>query len=138
MKKIIYLITAFAILGSIGCKKKIEDAQEDIVIKAMTDGEWKVTNFILNGDDKTADFATYKFKYYANKTVDAIKNNSVEKLGVWDGNASAKTTYANFSGVSVPLSLINGTWNITRNGWTYVEATQTVGADTKNMRLDKL
>jgi dipeptidyl-peptidase-4 len=35
------------------------------------------------------------------------------------------------------VTLINGTWNITRNSWTYVEATQTIGADVKVMRLDK-
>jgi hypothetical protein len=79
----------------------------------------------------------YKFKYYSNKTVDAINNGTVERTGNWDGNADARTTWANFTGAPHPISLINGTWNITRNSWTYVEASQTLGADTKMMRLDK-
>ena len=115
----------------------MKNIQEDLVIKAMTDGQWVITSFTLNGSNITPDFAVYKFKYYSNKTVDALNNGTVEKTGNWDGNASAMTTWANFSGVAHPLSLINGTWNITRNSWTFVEARQTNGADTKTMRLDK-
>lgn len=121
-----------------GCKKKVEKIQEDLVIKAMTDGEWKITSFSLNTNIITTDFANYKFKYYANKTVDAIKNGMVEQTGTWDGNASSMTTSANFSSPPYPLTLINGSWHITKNSWTYVEATQTIGSDTKLMRLDKL
>lgn len=103
----------------------------------MTDGQWKVTNFKLNGTDITADFANYKFKYYSDKTVDAINNGTVEKTGQWDGNSANNTTWANFTGAVYPLSLINGTWHIDRNSWTYVEASQTIGSDTRIMRLDK-
>ena len=128
---------AIAVLLCTSCKKAIQNIQEDLVIKAMTDGQWAVTNFVLNGTTITGDFSQYKFKYYSNKTVDAIKNGTVEITGQWDGNASANTTWANFNSPPYPLTLINGTWNITRNSWTYVEATQTIGADTKVMRLDK-
>ena len=137
MKKNPVLIFAFLLLVLAGCKKSIEEKQEDLVIKAMTDGHWIVTNFVLNGSNITPDFATYKFKYYSNKTVDAINNGIVERTGQWDGNASNNTTWANFTGAGYPLNLINGTWHIDRNSWTYVEASQTSGADTKIMRLDK-
>lgn len=133
----IFVILILTVLLS-GCKKTIEQVQEDLVLKAMTDGQWKITNFILDGSSKTADFANYKFKYYSNKTVDAFNNGVVEKRGTWDGNASTMTTSANFSGAVNPLDLINGNWNITKNSWTYVEATQNIGANTKFMRLDKL
>lgn len=122
-----------------GCKKAIQKAQEDLVIKAMVDGQWKISEFTQNGNDITSSFATYKFQYYENKTVDAINNGTVEKTGTWDGNASTMTTSANFAGVvSPPLGLINGTWQINNSGWTYVKATQIVGTETKTMRLDKL
>lgn len=135
--KLLLSLTLVVFLSS-SCKKTIQNIQEDLVIKAMTDGQWSVTNFVLNGTNITSDFSSYKFKYYNNpKNVDAIKNGSVEMTGQWDGNSSANTTWANFTGASYPLSLINGTWNITRNSWTYVEATQTSGGDTKVMRLDK-
>ena len=134
MKKILLLVL---VTGSIACKKAIENVQEDLVIKAMTDGKWKVTSFTTNGTNVTADFTNYRFKYYSNKTVDALNNNVVEKTGNWDGNAATMTTSASFTGAVYPLQLVNGSWHIDRNSWTYVEATQTSGPDTKTMRLDK-
>ena len=121
-----------------GCQKLIEKAQEDAVIKAMTDGRWKITTFTHNGVDITGSFSTYKFQYYSNKTVDAFNNDVVEKTGTWDGNASTMTTSANFVNAINPLSLINGNWHIDDNSWTYVKATQNIGGETKFMRLDKL
>ncbi|MES1225717.1 MAG: hypothetical protein ABUT20_60125 [Bacteroidota bacterium] len=135
MKKIVPFIAFIIFLN--GCKKTIENIQEDLVIKAMTDGQWAVTSFTKNGANITVDFSPYKFKYYSNKTVDAIKNGSVEKTGNWDGDANSMTTSANFSNAVYPLNLINGSWHIDNNSWTFVVATQTIGSETKTMRLDK-
>ena len=135
MKKLYTLFLLVLILGS--CKKAVEKVGEDLVIKAMTDGQWKITKFTQNGTDITNNFSGYKFQYYANKTVDAILNGTTERTGSWDGNASAMTTWADFPAAPSPISLINGTWNITKNSWTYVEATQNSGGDTKTLRLDK-
>ena len=126
------------ILINLSCKKAKESIYEDLVIKAMTNGQWVVTSFTLNGTNITSDFSGYKFQYYSNKTVDAIKNGTVEKTGTWDGNASTMTTSANFPSAVNPLLMINGNWSIVNNSWTFVVATQTVGTDVKNMRLDKL
>lgn len=137
MKPIVITLSAI-LLGFTQCKKTIENVQEDLVIKAMTDGQWGITSFVYNGSNITTDFSGFLFKYKNNpKKVDAIKNGSVQQTGDWSGDASSLTTWANFSGASYPLSLINGTWNITRNSWTYVEATQNIGSETKFMRLDK-
>jgi hypothetical protein len=132
-KNVLFLL----IIMLAGCEKATQNAQEDLVIKAMTDGRWIVTSFTLNGSPITSDFANYKFKYYSNKTVDAINNGTVEKTGTWDGNSSTMTTSANFIGAAYPLTLINGNWHIDRNSWTYVEASQAVGSETKTMRLGK-
>jgi hypothetical protein len=48
------------------------------------------------------------------------------------------TTFANFPGATAPISLINGTWSIQSNTWTYVIATQSGPGGEKTMRLDKL
>ncbi|MCX8020664.1 MAG: hypothetical protein N2747_09250 [Chitinophagaceae bacterium] len=119
------------------CNKNSQGTLEDLVIKAMTDGQWKITNFSVNGNNITNQFGEYRFKYYSNRTVDAIKNGLVEQTGQWDGNSSTMTTWANFPNAAIPLSLINGYWKILRNSWTYVEASQTSGSETKLMRLDK-
>lgn len=134
-RNLLLLLLLPGLLGS--CEKTKENIQEDLVLKAMTDGQWKITNFVHNGLNITADYANYRFKYYSNKTVDALNNGTVEKTGNWDGNAATMTTWANFTGAVYPLSLINGNWQITRNSWTFVEATQTIGVETRQMRLDK-
>ena len=135
MKRLIPLFLIMILLGS--CDKAVEKIGEDLVIKAMTDGQWKITKFTQNSTDITSSFSSYKFQYYSNKTVDAILNGTTERSGVWDGNASTMTTSANFAGAPNPISLINGTWNITDSGWTYVEAKQTNGTEVKTLRLDK-
>jgi hypothetical protein len=135
MKKIAALAVLIVLLA--GCKKNTEAAQEDLVIQAMTNGQWAVTNFTQNGTNITPDFAFYKFKYYSNKTVDAINNGTVEKTGTWDGNSATMTTSASFTSPVYPLGLINGTWHIDNSSWTFVVATQTNGSETKTMRLDK-
>ena len=136
MKKIIVVICA-ALLFNCSCQKSIETVTQDLVVQAMTNGQWVITRFTQNNTDITSGFSSYKFQYHSNKTVDAIKNGAIERTGNWDGNAVAMTTWADFPGATNPISLINGTWNITRNSWTYVEATQTNGTEIKTLRLDK-
>ena len=135
MKNFVLFIAIIILLGS--CKKKIEDIQQDLVIKAMTDGQWVITNFTQNSNNITSAFTPYKFKYYSNKTVDAIKNGTLEKTGNWDGNATNLTTWADFPSATYPLALINGTWHIDNNSWTFVVASQVNGSETKTMRLEK-
>ena len=135
MKRLLTVLVALVLLT--GCKKAIQKQQEDLVIKAMTDGKWIITSFTQNGNNITSDFSGYKFQYYSNKTVDAIFNGSVERTGNWDGSATDMTTWASFSGSTYPITLINGTWHIDNNSWTFVVATQTNGSETKTMRLEK-
>jgi len=133
-----FTLSMLVLLLFSGCKKSMEKVAEDIVVKAMTDGQWKMTRFIESGNDKTSDFSTYKFQFYDNKTVDGIKNGSVEKSGTWNGDAPSMSISANFTNATYPLTLINGTWLITNNSWTFVEAKQTTGTEIKTLRLDKL
>lgn len=120
----------------LGCKKKSE-IQEDLVILAMTTGQWKMTLFTEGGTDRTAEFSTYRFKYNTNNTVDAIRNGTIEKSGTWNGSASTMSISAEFPNANQPLVSINGTWNITRNSWTYVEAGHIQNGQQKTLRLDK-
>ena len=117
------------------CKKK-SAIQEDLVILAMTTGQWKVTSFVDGGVDRTTEFASYRFKYYSNNTVDAVSNGTVQKTGTWNGSASTMSISADFPNAVQPLVLINGNWNITRNSWTYVEAGQSQNGQQKTLRLD--
>jgi hypothetical protein len=129
----IFLLMTFCLLG---CKKASE-IQEDLVILAMTTGQWKMTSFTEGGVDRTADFANYRFKYNTNNTVDAIRNGAIEKSGTWNGSASTMSISAEFTNANQPLVSINGSWNITRNGWSFVEAGQVQNGVQKTLRLDK-
>jgi len=136
MKKVIIALSLAFLLA--GCKKSIEKIKENAVISAMTDGQWVITNFVNNGNVITSDFSTYKFQYYSNRTVDAINNGVVEKTGTWDGDASTMTITANFQNAGPTLALINGSWHIDNNSWTFVVASQISGGQTKTLRLEKL
>jgi hypothetical protein len=136
MKKILLIILiCFAFTN---CKKAIENVQEDALIQIMTNGQWSVTSFKKGIDDVTADFSGYKFQFKSNRTVDAIKNNIVEKTGTWDGNAYNRSIIYNFANATNPLLLLNGTFIITDSGLSYVEANQTVNGEVRMLRLDKI
>jgi hypothetical protein len=137
MKKL-YIVLFAVLLAVTGCKKNIEKIAEDMVMKAMTDGQWIITSFTQNGNDITTDFTGYKFKYYENRTVDAIKNDILERTGTWNGDAATMTTSANFTGAPNPIALINGSWKITNSTWTTVEANQTNGTEVKTLKLKKI
>lgn len=139
MRKIIFSIPALLFfLVTVGCKKTIDKIKENAVISAMTDGQWIITNFKKDGTVITSDFTGYKFQYYSNRTVDAIKNGVVEKTGTWDGDATTMIITANFSNSVPPLSLLNGAWHVDNNSWTFVEASQNTSTETKSLRLEKL
>src|SRR5437868_284082 len=124
-------------LGLFSCKKAVENAAQNAILNAMTDGQWVVTSFTTNGTDITSDFTGYKFQYHRDYTVDAIKNGSIEKTGTWQADAAAMNISGNFPNATNPLLLINGVWHITDNSWTYVKATMTLGSETRTLRLDK-
>jgi len=136
MKKVIIAFSVVLLLG--GCKKTIDKLKENAVISAMTDGQWVITNFVNNGIVITPDFSAYKFQFYSNQTVDAINNGVVEKTGSWDGDATTMTITADFPNSGLTLTLINGTWHIDNNSWTFVVASQNSTGETKALRLEKL
>lgn len=107
------------------------------MIKAMTDGQWRLTKFTQAGEDKTASYVPYRFQFYSNNAVDALYNGTVEKKGTWSADAAAQTMTASFANAGSLLAMLNGTWKITNNSWTFVEATQTVNNEVLTLRLEK-
>jgi lipopolysaccharide export LptBFGC system permease protein LptF len=130
----IYTLILLSVLC--GCSK--EQMVKNAVIDAMTSGQWKVVNFKNDNNDVTTDFATYKFQFKDNLTVDAINNSIVENTGTWTADGNARTISSTFKNANATISLLNGTWQITDNSWTYVVANQTVNGTIKSLRLEKL
>ena len=131
------LVALIGLVVLAGCKKIKENIQEDMVIRAMTDGQWRVSIFIKGSENKTADFASYRFQFRSNKTVEAINNGNKEKTGNWEADPNNRTITSNFSNATATVMLLNGTWRITSNSWDFVEATQTVNNEVLKLRLDK-
>jgi len=130
----------FLALSSFGCiKHAIEQKQEDLVVKAVTDGQWKVVWYHCNGQ-YVSDFVPYAFQFKTNNTVDAINNGTVEKTGSWQASAESKTITSNFSNTnSYALLLLNYTWTITGSTWTSVNARRVnAPGDTCFMHMEKL
>jgi len=134
MKQLLIIISLACLTG---CKKVIEKKAETAIMNAMTDGQWVITTFISNGTNITTDFSAYRFQYFSNYTVNAIKSGTVENTGNWEGDVNTMSIFANFPNATDPLLLLNGTWHVTDNSWTYVKATMTVGSETRTLRLDK-
>jgi hypothetical protein len=134
------IILSLAVLTLLffGCKKTIREAQEDFVVNAMTNGQWMVKSYLKGSTDVTSSFSSYKFQFKENRTVDAIKDNITEKTGTWDANAADMSITANYSTQIEPLSLLNGTWVIVKNSLSYVEASMTIGNETRFLRLEKI
>jgi hypothetical protein len=140
-KNLLPIILLFIIVATSSCKKAIEkvieEKQEDYVILAMTNGIWKMSWF-KEDSLLVNDFNGFEFKYYADYTVDGIDPNGIIKKGIWSGNGATLTTTTNFpASANAPLTKLNGSWKITKNSWTFVEAEQIVGNFKKTMRLDK-
>ena len=111
---------------------------KNAVLDAMTSGYWKVVSFKTGAVDVSSDFSGYKFQFKENLTVDAINQTTVEKTGSWNADTNAKTITSTFLNASNPLILLNGTWQITRSDWTFVEASQTVNGELRSLRLEKI
>jgi hypothetical protein len=134
-----YIYGLILLCSIFGCKKQIEKIQANLVIDAMTSGQWKVVSFKDGTTDVTTDFSPYTFQFNKNYSVDAIKNALVESSGTWNADANAKTISSNFNPPALnPLPLLNGTWKITNNSWTFVEASQDVNGTIRTLRLEKL
>lgn len=131
--KNLYPVVLLIILAACNKEKKAEN----IVVQAMVNGQWKVTSFNKGGTDVTSSFSSYKFQFKSNFTVDAINNGTVEMTGNWDADAVAQSITSNFTNAGDPVMLLNGTWAITNNSWTWVEAKQTLNGQLYTLRLDK-
>jgi hypothetical protein len=123
---------------SCGTKEDIQrKAAEDLVVQIMVTGQWVVTNYTKGTTDLTTDFSPYKFQFHDNRTVDALKLNTLEKSGTWDANSTARTITSNFVNANATLSLLNGTWTITNSTLTTVEANKISNGEVSLLKLVK-
>jgi hypothetical protein len=124
-----------------GCKKAIQKTQEqiaeDLIVKAMTDGQWTVTIY-NDGTDLLQEFDGYRFQFKTDRTVDAIKNGTKESSGAWQGDGYKREIFADYpSSSTTTLQRLDGIWKIVNNSWTWVKATQTINGKLTTLELRK-
>ena len=113
---LIILLSSFLVNS---CSK--EKIQQNIIVDAVTNGRWLVTQFTEGTTDVTSEFTPFEFQFYENGKVDAI-NGSTITSGTWTANVDAKTISSTFPGTNTTLNRLNDTWKIFNSSLTLVEA----------------
>lgn len=75
-----------------GCTKWQSNQKQ--ITKISTDGTWIVSSYIDDGDDETNDYATYRFVFLADGTLNAtdlLSSNSNPYTGTWSITDSNST-----------------------------------------------
>lgn len=137
MKKLSFVtLCSFLLVLNLSCKKAVQNKQEDLIVKAITDGIWKVDQYLEASTDITSDFLNYDFKFNADGTVTGTRSGIVSN-GTWNGDAATYSISSNFPAAGAPLQKLNGSWKITDSYWDYVEAEMTVATGKNILHLRK-
>lgn len=137
MKNFLYPIILFICVSSTSCKKAIENKQREILIDAITNGQWQVHQYIENSVDITNQFYNYSFQFEEHGAVHALYTGSVFADGTWTGDANNYTITSQFPTATDPVKKLNGTWKLTDSYWDYVEAEMNTAAGKNILHLIK-
>ncbi|HEX6430960.1 MAG TPA: hypothetical protein VF008_24895 [Niastella sp.] len=138
MKKLQPLIlTGFLTLFiSMSCKKAIEKKAHDMILDAMTNGEWIVEQYLEGDKNISNQFLDYSFRFYEDGTVTGTIS-STTTSGTWAGNVSDYTIASDFPGATDPLKKLNGVWKMKDSYWDYVKAERATSNGTNVLMLRK-
>lgn len=117
MKKQVVLFFSLAVVlfSFTSCKKAIQDAQEQEITNAITNGTWYVLKFTEGGVDKTTDYTGWDAIYYDNGTFRMAKTGETPLTGTWAGNAADWTFTITYNSTPPsPLEKLGGVWTVTR------------------------
>lgn len=131
-----FILLMSTLLLSLSCKKAIEQKQDDLIMKAITDGTWIVEQYFENGSNISYEFLNYDFKFSNNGIVTGAIAGDTTK-GVWSGSSSTASITSTFPTSATPLVKLNAVWKITDSYWDYVEAVTKIGSDSMILHLRK-
>jgi hypothetical protein len=121
-------------LTVMNCSK--ENIQKNILVDAITNGRWLVTEFTENASDYTPNFNVFEFQFYENGTVQAIEGSNITN-GTWVADINTRTITASFSGTNLTLGKLNDTWKIINSTLTLVEANPVNTSRNAYLKLNK-
>jgi len=134
MKKLFWL--AITICLATACKKVVEDKKKDLILDAMTNGQWYVYSFMDGDADISASFSPYTFQFYRDGKVSGFTSTTEDK-GMWVGDPDALTINSDFPDSGEPVNKLNAVWKLTNYTMDYVKAEATVGGITRKLFLKK-
>jgi hypothetical protein len=123
-------------LLSMSCKKAFEKKVQDLVMDAITHGEWLVEQYVEGSNNLSSPFLDYRFKFNEDGTLIGTAN-STSTEGTWNPNLSDYTITADFPTAADPLKKLNGLWKIKDSGWDYVKAEMQTTDGTRLLILRK-
>jgi predicted peptidase len=138
MKKLLPLILTgcFTLFISISCKKAIEKKAQDMIMDAITDGEWIVEQYIEGSNNVSNQFLNYSFRFFKDGTVTGTISSTTTN-GTWVGNASDYTISSDFPTAGDPVKKLNGLWKIKDSYWDFVKAEMATANGTNVLKLRK-
>jgi hypothetical protein len=138
MKKLLspsfVMVLTMIAISAAHCSK--EEIQQNLITKAMTDGQWVVQQFTENSQDLSSEFTPFLFQFYENGQVKAINGTTVI-TGTWVGDANARTITSTFPDINNTLQRLNDTWQIFNNTLSMVEANPTSSSRNAYLKLVK-
>jgi hypothetical protein len=136
MKKAFFLTLLFGCIFIYSCKKLVHQAEENAILKIMTNGQWAVTNYSENDTNITSIFSGYSFQFVANGTVMGIKGDTTIN-GTWSANVSGHSITSDFPTAGNPLDKLNAIWTITDSYPDSVSANTVINSATNYLSLKK-
>ena len=121
MKNLFRLSLLLLTINIFSCKKAIENKQRDLLVDAITNGEWLVKQYLEGSTDITYQFNGYSFRFEEAGAVHANYGGVLDH-GTWAGDMNTYSITSQFAGAGDPLKKLNGTWKLTDSYWDYVEA----------------
>ena len=138
MKKLqpLILTGCLALFISMSCKKAIEKKAQDMIMDAITNGEWIVEQYFEGGNNMSGQFLNYTFRFYENGTLTGTMSNTVTN-GTWAPNTTEYTITSEFPTAADPLKKLNGLWKIKDSYWDFVKAERATSNGTDILMLRK-
>ena len=138
MKKLLPLIVTgcFTLIISISCKKALEKKAENMIMDAITNGEWLVEQYIEGSNNVSNQFLNYYFKFNSDGTVTGTISSTTTN-GTWAANASDYTITSEFPTAGDPVKKLNGLWKIKDSYWDFVKAEMVTANGTNVLTLRK-
>lgn len=131
------IVTGFlALLFSMSCRKAIEKKVENMIMDAITNGEWVVEQYFEGENNLSSQFLDYSFKFDSNGTLTGTIGSTATK-GTWVPNTSDYTITSDFPTAGDPLKKLNGLWKIKDSYWDFVKAEMATPDGTKLLMLRK-